>query len=205
MQNVNLDELSRRPLRALHADGIPEFIMGLTWLLWGILLGTPYLLPRGPWWKTYWMITPWVLVCSGFLSQWAMKRLKERWSYRRAGYVEFPKTGSRSPWAAFLIAGVTGIVVAGFLATDRVWLDLLPLLCSILVAAALAFGLGRHGVKLAGLYAVVTIGLGIAVALLHIGIEFGFAILWAGLGLAMTAGGGIKMAQFVRTHEEVHD
>jgi hypothetical protein len=204
MQNIDLDRISSRPLRAMHADGIPEFIMGLTWLLWGLLLGAPYLLPRGPWWKPYWLVTPWILVFSGFAAQRAMKCLKERWSYRRAGYVEYSRTGSRSPWAVFLIAGVTSIVFAAFMSRDRSWLDLLPLVCSILVAAALVFGLGRHGVSRAGIYAAVTIGLGIAVTALGIEIKFGFGILWTGLGLAMAIGGGMRMAMFVRTHEEIH-
>lgn len=204
MHNVDLDEISRRPLRAMLADGIPEFIMGLTWLFWGLMLGIPQVIPKGAWWKPYWLAAPWLLALSGFAAQWAMKRLKERLSYRRAGYVEYAKTGSRSPWAAFLIAGIVAVVIAAFVSRNRSWLDLLPLGCAILVAGALAFGLGRHGVRRAGLYAAVTIALGTAVMAFHAGIELGFAILWGGLGLTMAAGGGMQMAKFVRTHEEIH-
>ncbi|NWF84818.1 MAG: hypothetical protein HXY18_13430 [Bryobacteraceae bacterium] len=204
MQNADLDEISRRPLRAMHADGIPEFIMGLTWLFWGLMLGIPQIVPKGAWWKPYWLVVPWLLALSGFAAQWAMKRLKERWSYRRTGYVEFSKTGARSPWAAFLIAGISGIVIASFLSSSRSWLDLLPLGCAILVAGALAYGLGRQGVRRAGLYAAVTIALGICVVALSIGIELGFAIVWGGLGASMSVGGGMQMAKFVRTHQEIH-
>lgn len=203
MQKSDLDSLSSRPLRAIHADGITELVMGLTWLLWGILLGYPQLLPPGSLWKPYWMIVPLVLVCSGFLGQWTTKKLKERWIYRRAGYVQPSPPSHGRLWSTLLIAAVTAAVTAAFLSRSGGWRDMLPLGISVMVAGALAFGLGRQGVPGAAFYGIVSVGLGIAIMRQRADIELGFALLWTGLGVSMTIGGGWRLFNFVRTHPEV--
>ncbi len=203
MQPSDLDDLSSRPLRAIHADGISELVMGLTWLLWGSLIGLPQIMPRGAWWTPYWIVVPLLLVSSGFASQWAIKRLKERWTYRRGGYVQPNPPTHGKLWAIPLITMVSAAVVAGFLTGNRGYLDLMPLGCSVLVAAGLAFGLGRQGVPGAAFYAVLSIAIGFVIVRQQTNIELGFAFLWGGLGLAMTIGGLWRLWRFVRSHAEV--
>lgn len=203
MQKSDLDELSSRPLRAIHADGISELIMGLTWLLWGALIAIPQVVPRGPWWQPYWIVAPILMISSGFGGQWLARRLKERWTYRRTGYVQPNPPPHGRLWAVVIIAWVTAAVIAGFMSQGREWLDLLPLGCSILVAAALAFGLGKQGIPGAMVYSMLCVIIGIALVSLKIHIDLGFAVLWGGLGLAMTGGGAWRLWRFVHSHAEV--
>lgn len=127
VHELNLDEVSRRPLRSVHADCIHELFMGLTWLLWGVLIGLPFLVPRGGWWKPYWIVTPFVLVKGGFVSQRLVSKFKERWSYPRAGYVEFaaPKHGCfLAGLAAALGIALTAARLSIDLAFGALWVGL---------------------------------------------------------------------------------
>jgi hypothetical protein len=204
MSDMNLDEVSQRPLKTLHADGIPELTLGATWLVWGILLGIPEMIPKDRLWDYYWLLVPLVLIGSGFGGQWLTRKLRERWSYSRAGYVEPAKTSEGRRIAVAFITLVTGMVVSGFIIRGRTWLDLMPLVVSWLVAAALYYGLTRQGASGAVLYSTVCIAIGIAITAAGLGIEKGFALLWAGVGLTMAIRGGLRLIQFVRSHEEVH-
>jgi hypothetical protein len=202
MHDVNLDELSRRPLRTAHADGINELFMGLTWLLWGVLIGLPFLVPRGGWWKPYWFVTPFVLVASGFVSQWLMGKSKERWSYPRAGYVEFAAPKHRRLMAGLAAALIS--VAIGVSAKSRTLGELLPLGVSVAVAAALMFGLRHSGLVRAGFYSAAAVALGIAVTVARLSMDLAFGALWVGLGVTMAIGGGFRLLSFIRRHESLH-
>jgi hypothetical protein len=204
MQDMNLDEVSRRPLKALHVDGIPELTLGATWLLWGILLGIPEVIPKDRLWDYYWLLVPMVLIGSGFGGQWMTRKLRERWSYSRAGYVEPAKTSKGRTLAVAFIACVNAIVISAFIVPGRAWQDLIVLVTSGLVAAALYYGLSRQGAPGALLYSTVCVGLGIVITMVGLGMEMGFALLWTGVGLAMAIRGGMRLMKFVRSNEEVH-
>jgi len=204
MQDLNLDEISRRPIWTLHADGIPDLVVGLTWVLWGILLGIPGVVPKDELWKYYWLVTPLVLVLSGLAGQWTIKKLKERWSYKRAGFVEPLKSKGGRFWALIFIALINAIVVSAFIAGGRSHLDLLPLICSVVVAAAFSHGLRKQGAMGAGHQVLPCILLGVGITAAGLGIETGFPVLWGGLGLTMALRGGWRLIGFMRTREEVN-
>ena len=113
MQTHDLNAISQRPLRTINADGIPELVMGVTWLLWGILCGIPEMVPTGHLWRYYWLIVPFVLMSSGLAGPWITKRLKERFSYSRAGYVELRQPKSGYAWAVIGFVLCTSLVEIG--------------------------------------------------------------------------------------------
>jgi hypothetical protein len=205
MRKIDIDTLSRRPLEALHADGINELVTGITWLLTGLLLGLPFLVPKGSWWNTYWIIVPALLAMSGFIAQWAIKRLKERWSYRRAGYVEAMKPTAGRLRAVVFAAAITAAVIAAFLSSGKGWLNLLPLASSILAGAVLVCGMRKSGSPLAWVYGAISVALGAAVTLARLEIEYAFPVLWGGLGIAIAFGGTLRLVRFLRTHREVQE
>jgi len=137
MQHSQIDELSQRPLRTINTDGIPELVVGAQMLLCGVLIGIPEIIPKGQWWRPFWMIIPFVLMASVLAAPWITKRLKERLSYRRAGYVELRKPKGGYAWAAIGFVLCTSLVASAFVFNSKSWLDLLP----VVVAAGMAVGL----------------------------------------------------------------
>jgi hypothetical protein len=204
MQSADFDEISRRPLRTINTDGIPELVVGAQLLLWGVLIGIPELIPKGQWWRPYWwMIIPFVLMASGLAAPWITKRLKERFIYRRAGYVEFRKPKGGNIWAVIGFALCTGLVSSAFFIISKSWLDLLPVVVAAGMAVGLHFMLRQQTGIGAYVYPLLCLALGAIGLVSNLGAVASFAVLYIGLGLAMSIGGGVRLIRFVRTHEEV--
>jgi len=100
----DLKEIERRPQQYWNADGLPELMMGALWILWSTAWLLPQALPAGRWVFYYWMIVPFILVASGFTSGWATKKLKQRLTYPRSGYVEFREPGAAMKLGSALVA-----------------------------------------------------------------------------------------------------
>ncbi|NWF84817.1 MAG: hypothetical protein HXY18_13425, partial [Bryobacteraceae bacterium] len=157
----------------------------------------PEFLSLGEWRTPYWISVPVLLAASGFASQWATKRLRIRWISRRPGFEQALQPGHGKLWAIPLFSVFVAVIVAGFMTGNQGWSDLVPLACAVLVAAGLAYGLGRQGVPGAAFYAALSVGLGIAIVRGRMSSEFGFALLWGCLGLAMAVGGLWRLARFL--------
>lgn len=197
MQQSKAGGLPPSAPNSLQSDGLSELIMGLTWVLWGALLGIPEFLSLGEWRTPYWIAVPVLLAASGFASQWATKRLRVRWISRRHGAEQTPQPVHGKLWAIPLFSMFVAVIVAGFMTGGQDRSDLVPLACAVLVATGLAYGLGRQGVSGAAFYAALSVGLGIAIVRGRMSSEFGFALLWSCLGVAMTMGGLWRLTKFL--------
>lgn len=195
--SVPLDAAAR-PSPTSATDGIPELVMGVTWMLWGVLIGLPQMLPQGGWTAFYWIAVPILLAASGFYSQSVIRRLRGRWAPSGADGGKARALAHGQLWAIPLVSMMSAVVVAGFMTSSKTWHDFIPLGCSILVAGGLVLGLGRRGVPGAAFYAALSVGLGIAIVRGQMALEFGFAVLWGGLGIAMTLGGAWRLYRFLR-------
>lgn len=182
---------------ASYNDGISELVMGLTWMLWGGLIGFPQLLPGGGWSAYYWIAVPIMLAASGFYSQSIIRRLRERWAPRGSDGVEARALAHGQLWAVPLVSMMSAVVVAGFMTSSKTMYDFIPLGCSILVAGGLVLGLGRRGVPGAAFYAALSVGLGIAIVRGRMAPESGFALLWSGVGVAMAIGGAWRLLRYL--------
>ena len=116
---LDLKSIERRPQKYWSADGLPELMMGLTWMVWGGAMAFGQTLSRGAGWKVYWTFMPAVLALSGFAANWITRELKKRITFPRAGYVEWkePTRGSRLIVAA--VAMVTAATLAALLIKGR--------------------------------------------------------------------------------------
>jgi hypothetical protein len=191
-------DASAKKAPASSADGISELVMGVTWMLWGVLIGLPQLLPQGGWTAYYWVAVPILLAGSGFYGQSVIRRLRERWSPRGSEGGKARALAHGQLWAVPLVSMMSAVVVAGFMTSSKNWYDFIPLGCSILVAGGLVLGLGRRGVPGAAFYAALSVGLGIAIVRGRMAPESGFALLWSGVGLAMTLGGAWRLFGHLR-------
>lgn len=196
--DLNLDEIARRPQRYWDVDGLPELMMGLLWMLWGgaWLLGDT--LPDDWRSNTYWAVAPAFLVVSSFATVWAIKRLKERFTFPRTGYVDWKEPSRSSRLGAAAVAMVTAMVLAAVAANRDAGVEHVaaPLLGVILSLGFVVASLRQRAPHLLAL-AAVAIALGLAFGALRAGWE-SVNWLFVALGAASAAVGGLRLVLFLR-------
>ena len=196
---MDLGEIERRPAKYWNADGLPELMMGLVWMLWGAAWLVGESLPRGTAWNMYWMFTPALLALSGVAAVWATKKLKARITFPRAGYVEWnePTRTQR------IIGAGIAMITAAFLATlvvraraqgaERVAPAVIGVLLSLGFVVASLTQRAPHMLALAG----VALMLGLAFGALNLGWQSTNWML-VGLGLASVLSGSLRLGMFLK-------
>ena len=196
-ETTDLKRLARRPMEYWNVDGLPELMMGALWITWGSAWLVGQGLPRGRAWNVYWSLVPFLLVASGLASTWATKKLKERITFPRAGYVQWRAPSRRRALLAALVgmlATVTLVLVqrrAGDLET---------------IAGPAAGCVLGTGLVLAAWTQRMTHLLGLAAAALVLGFALGAwrqgwdAVCWllVALGAATMIVGALRLRMFVR-------
>jgi hypothetical protein len=135
MEQPDLREIERRPLKHWNVDGLPELLMGVGWLVVGgvFALGPS----RG---GLFWLPVVVVLVSA----KWWLRKLKERVTYPRAGYVQ-PRTGPRKAArvaiAASLVAAMIMVFKPSPLAQDQQG----SLIVGLVLTSAFVFLANRQG------------------------------------------------------------
>lgn len=193
-----LRDLEDRPKRYWHVDGIPELIMGLVWILWGgaLLLGDA--LPRRSGARAaYWLIAFGILVFSG----WAIRRLKERLTYPRTGYIEYRDPGPRVRLLTRLIAMLSAAAIAGLIVTGRAagmehsGALVLGVILSLAFVGASVRQKAPHLLALAG----IALALGVAFTALKLGwAAMNWLFVW--LGVAASVMGAWRLRRYLRQH-----
>jgi len=202
MDNIDLAAIGRRPQQYWNADGIPELLMGILWMVWGAAWLIGDRIPRGSVYTAFWLVTPAFLALSGSFVVWGTRALKARITFPRAGYVAWREP---SPAARFGVAAIA-IVTAALLAAVAVKARksgatsqlVTPLLSAILSLAFVVAAVRQHAPHYLGL-AGVAIASGIALGTWRGGWE---SVNWLFLliGVASALVGATRLALFLRTH-----
>ena len=200
-KSLDLSEIERRPTTYWNADGLPELMMGLLWLLWGGSWLFGQSLPHGAAWNVYWMFTPALLALTGVASIWATKKLKTLVTFPRTGYVEWNEPTRGQRLAAAAVAVVTAALVAALTirartpGMERVAPAALGVLLSLAFVAASLTQKAPHLLALAG----VALMLGLAFGALNAGWQ---ATNWMliGLGAATFLSGAVRLSIFLKRH-----
>ena len=202
MMNVNLDEVARRPQRYWNADGLPELTMGALWVVWGVALVLPALLPHGAWLRYYWTAVPAVLICGGVAANWVTKKLKERLTYPRAGYVEFPEPGVLMRIVPALLAMVvaSGVVMVLMKAKTQALQDLTAPGCAVLIAAASLFAAVRWRLPHYLILSAASLLAAIVIARAGLSTEPGLIGLFLFLGVISMVLGAVRLRRFLRAN-----
>ena len=160
----------------------------------------------------YWLAGGLFLFMFGWV--WAGKRvskaLKARITYPRTGFTAFkPRTYTKrnvlALIALFVFAGVLGAVV-GILALQPNQQKagvFVPIVMGIV--GALAFTIAAHRVEVKRLYylAGFSLGIGLVIGALGVGVVLGLSFFYLSIGLALIVTGCLALAQFLRSHEPV--
>lgn len=196
---LDLKSIERRPLKYWNADGLPELVMGLLWIVWGGAWLVGQSLPRGLAWNVYWSMAPVLLVFTGVAATWAIKKLKTRITFPRAGYVEWkePTRGRRviAAGAAFVAAGAMATLVAMTRRADGLESVAAPGVGVVLSLAFIVASVTQrapHLLILAG----TALGLGLALGTLRTGWD---ALNWllVALGTSTMIVGALRLRMFL--------
>ena len=196
---MDLGEIERRPAKYWNADGLPEVMMGLVWVLWGTAWLVGESLPHGTAWNIYWMFTPALLALSGVASVWATKKLKARITFPRGGYVEWKEPTRTQRVIGATIAMVTAALLAALVVraraqgTERVAPAVFGVLLSLGFVVASLTQRAPHMLALAG----VALTLGLAFGALDLGWQ---SMNWMMviLGLATVLSGSLRLGMFLK-------
>jgi len=196
---MDLAEIERRPAKYWNADGLPEVMMGLVWVLWGTAWLVGESLPRGGAWNTYWMFTPALLALSGVASVWATKKLKARITFPRGGYVEWKEPTRTQRVIGATIAMVTAALLAALVVrtraqgTERVAPAVFGVLLSLGFVVASLTQRAPHMLALAG----VALALALAFGAMDLGWQ---SMNWMMviLGLATILSGSLRLGMFLK-------
>ena len=201
MSHPDLDELARRPARYWNIDGLPELVLGLLWMVWGGAWLVGQAVPHDWRWTAYWLIVPPALALSGVTAAWATRRLKERLTFPRAGYVAWRQPDGRTR----ILVGAGIVVVASALALLVLTSRAQPaagnapaVMTVILSLSFVAVGLRQrapHFLALAGVAVAMALAIGT--------IASGWASmnwLFVALGAACALVGAVRLALFLRAH-----
>jgi hypothetical protein len=201
MPQPNLDDLARRPVRYWNVDGLPELMLGLLWIVWGGAWLIGQRIPHGAAWNLYWLVVPPVLAAGGFVVHWATRRLKERLTFPRTGYVEWKEPGRSARLGAAAVAIGAAVILAVVVLTrdvSRVEHVATPVLSVILSLSFVVASLKQrapHYLALGG----VAVALGLALGAMSSGWE-SMNWMFLGLGAACAFVGGLRFAFFLRQH-----
>lgn len=200
--SLDLKGLERRGSQYWHADGLPEVVMGVLWILWGStwLIGDK--LPKGPVSRVFWTVAPFALIAACGTAAWLIKSLKKRWTFPRAGYVDWKKPTGRKSVAVLAVGFMSGLVFAavsnsGFGADlQRIAVPVITVLLSLGFVIAGRAQRETHLVVLGAL----TLAIGLTVATVAgpgwSSVNWMLVI----VGLVTTVAGGLRLAAFVRQH-----
>lgn len=196
-----LRNLEGRAAKYWHADGIPELVMGVLWIVWGGTWLIGQRIPRGPAWNTFWMFTPAVLALTGVAAVWITKWLKARITFPRAGYVEWRPPSRVHRLTAAVVALVVAVALVVIVRQSRtegmaqVAVPGLGVLLSLAFVVASITQKAPHLLALAG----VALVLGLSIGAIRAGWD---AMNWVFvlLGAATAALGALRLGAFLRRH-----
>jgi hypothetical protein len=211
MINMNTQNTLNRAYAHWLKDGLFEIGLGILFTGVGTLRAIIHFAGAGS--AAYYWLSAGLLVFMIGVA-WGGKRfgnaLKGRITYPRTGFITFkPRTYNYKSILAmlvlFIFAGILGGVV-GVLATQPNQQEIggiVPITQGIVGALAFAYAAHRLEVKRLYYLAAFSIGIGLVIGALGVGVVLGVSFFYLSIGLALIVTGSVALIQFLRSHEPV--
>ena len=194
-----IDETIQRTQRYWYTDGLAEIAVGVMVTLIGLLYLPLMLLPQGAAALAVGLGQPLLVLLGWWLSGKAVRKLKERITYPRTGYVTYPRKKRRG-WAK---AAVTALCVAASVVIVQTLIgereQLIPVIIGAFFAVTFAFMGYRLGLVRFYLLAAFGLVLGILVQQLGLRDMQQNAFYFTGLGMSWIVSGAVTLVQYLRS------
>lgn len=199
---TNFKKVELRTIQYWFDDGIWEMALGGWIFLFGILSLGVALIPGKPFWRVLgWTAILAIAILSVRFAGRAIRRLKEKWTYPRAGFVSYRRPGGqKKPRRFSWIGGLAGLVSAlGYgLLRDFFGYSWAQAGMSLLMALTFFYTAVRANLFRFYVLSIFTLVAGIFVARSGLNALSGIALFGCLLGLALFASGTITFKQFVK-------
>jgi len=199
---MDLKKIERRTVQYWFEDGIWEMAFGGWILLSGIFTFGFALTPGKPLWRALgWVVLMAVVIFSARYVARTVRRLKEKWTYPRAGFVSYRRPdGQERPrrfsWVGAL-AGFASALTYGLL-RDLVGYSWAQAGFGLLMALTFIYTAMRTNLLRFYVLSVFLLAAGIFVAQSGLNALSGVGVLCCLLGLALFASGVITLRRFIR-------
>ncbi len=193
-----IEQTIQRTQRYWYTDGLAELAVGLMVLLIGLLYLPLMLLPSGFASLAIGLGQPVVVLLGWWLSGKAVRRLKERITYPRTGYVTYPRKKRRG-WAK---AALTALCVAAFVVIVQILIGEREQVLPILIGAffAIAFALMGYRLGLVRFYLLAAFALLLGWITQQLGLRglLQSAFYFSGIGVSWAVSGAVTLIQYLR-------
>ena len=198
------DDLKKPQLRAIqywYADGTFEFGFGLFCLILGVYFYVENLF-QGTWIAALIDgLLVLVVIGGAFLMNWMVRKWKERVTFPRTGYVNYPRKGlkqARQILVRLFIGGVIGAVTVFLLTQEAIHLSVMPLLTGILFGVVMIFVGWRTSLLRFYLQAILSMLAGLGLAFSTLGNYVGLAAYYLIISLILITSGTIILRNYLR-------
>jgi hypothetical protein len=203
--NEELKKISQRSMSYWFEDGLGEIIVGALFLLLGLSFLIEGIADPGTLLRRVSGITALVLMVVGaWVARPVLRKLKERVTYPRTGYVSYRKSKvtRKGRAASYILALVIIVIVVGIItsAPDKT-LDWLPMFEGVIIGGFLLFIGYRSLIYRYYALGTMSILLGTILSVNGVGNLIGMGILLIGLGAALLLSGGFMLRTYLHNTE----
>lgn len=191
---VDIHEVTRRAQQHWAEDGLSEIMVGLLFIVMGGGLLVKLALPR---WLTLDLLSS-ALTAAGALGlSWGFKKLRERITFPRSGYVAFPEP-SRMRWVfLFAMFGVVAVATALGLATHYLTI---PVVAAVFAACFLWGGLRYQQTSLLWEAFLTLLFAACSIWFTNLSGATGVLTLMVMIGTSMAIIGAFRLRRFLKAH-----
>ncbi|MBI5032354.1 MAG: hypothetical protein HZB51_17630 [Chloroflexi bacterium] len=193
----NIDQVMQQTQRYWYEDGFQDMAFGGFILAIALLFGAQTLTPPGsPLWMLWGLGGPLLLIGGAVVASAVVRRLKERVTYPRTGYVAYERARGKSRLVRMGLAFVISAgISAGIVVLQKNWVSL-PVILGFVYMATFSFLAFRFGLRRYVFMAFWCLALGLSLASLSLTIELAGAIYHVGTGVALIVAGWFTWRQY---------
>lgn len=201
-----LTESVQRASRYWYQDGLSEGAVGVLFLIMGLFFGLEARLPADSGWRAASALALPVLIVGGVLGfRWVVRRLKERITYPRTGYVAYRRPPQRKRLWRGVVGGAVGVLISLLLINYPISQAWIPALQGLAVGVFCYVIASRFNLTRYYLYTLISVALGIA-ATWTIGEPVrGNALFYVVMGVIFMAGGMWVLSRYLCHTQPVED
>lgn len=193
----NINQLMQRTERYWYEDGFQDMAFGGFLLGIALLFGVQAITPAGsPLWLVWGLGSPLLLIGGALLVSKVVRRLKERVTYPRTGYVAYQRAHGKVRWIRASLAFVISAgIAAGIIVLQKNWLSLTVIL-GFVYLATFSFLAFRFGLRRYVFMAFWCLALGLGLASLSLKSDIAGAMYHVGAGAALMVAGWFTWRQY---------